>query len=130
MLDVAVQLDDGWGLVPPLGKVPEDVEDVEDNVQFDDDLLDVGSWMRAFDTFWCSEVIQERWWRFLWVVADVGHMLHDVLLKVDVMFFLRMREIPLFIDVEVNNVTDALMLPLSTVLDDQGDVEVNLCDLL
>ena len=29
--------------MPPLGKVPEDVEDVEDDVQLDDDLLDVGS---------------------------------------------------------------------------------------
>ena len=29
--------------MPPLGKVPEDVEDVEDDVRFDDDLLDVGS---------------------------------------------------------------------------------------
>ena len=64
-------------------------------------------------------------------MADVGYVLHDVLLKVDVMFFLRMREVLLLIDVDdVNNVTDALMLPLSTVLDDQGDVEANLCDLL
>ena len=64
-------------------------------------------------------------------MVDVGHVLHDVLLKVDVMFFLKMREVFLLIDVdEVNNVTDALMLPLSPVLDDQGDVEVNLCDLL
>ena len=58
-------------------------------------------------------------------------MLHDVLLKVNVMFFLKMREVLLLIDVdEVNDVTDAFMLPPSAVLDDQGDVEVNLCDLL
>ena len=58
-------------------------------------------------------------------------MLHDVLLKVDVMFFLKMMEVLLLIDVdEVNDVTDAFMLPPSAVLDDQGDVEVNLCDLL
>ena len=58
-------------------------------------------------------------------------MLHDVLLKVNVMFFLKMMEVLLLIDVdEVNDVTDAFMLPPSAVLDDQGDVEVNLCDLL
>ena len=58
-------------------------------------------------------------------------MLHDVLLKVDVMFFLKVREVLLLIDVdEVNDVTDEFMLPPSAVLDDQGDVEVNLCDLL
>ena len=58
-------------------------------------------------------------------------MLHDVLLKVNVMFFLKMMEVLLLIDVdEVNDVIDAFMLPPSAVLDDQGDVEVNLCDLL
>ena len=64
-------------------------------------------------------------------MTDVGHLLDDVLFKVDMMFFLKMREVLFLIDVdEVSNVTDALMLSPSAVLDDQGDVEVNLCDLL
>ena len=87
--------------------------------------------MRASDAFWCDEVIQERWWRSLWVLADVGHVLHDVLFKVDARFFLRMNDVLLLSDVdEVNDVNDAVILPPFTVLDDQGDVEVNLCDLL
>ena len=58
-------------------------------------------------------------------------MLHDVLFKVDVRFFLKMNDVLLPSDVdEVNNVNDAVILPPFTVLDDQGDVEVNLCDLL
>ena len=64
-------------------------------------------------------------------MADVEHVLHDVLFKVDVLFFLKMREVLFLIDVdEINDVTDELVLLLPTVLDDQGDVEVNLCDLL
>ena len=64
-------------------------------------------------------------------MADVGHVLDDVLFKVDV-FFLKVREVLFLIDVdEVKDVTNALMLLLlPAVLDDQGDVEVNLCDLL
>ena len=65
------------------------------------------------------------------MVADVEHVLLDVLFNVDVVFFLKMREVLFLIDVdEINEVTDELMLLLPTVLDDQGDVEVNLCDLL
>ena len=65
-------------------------------------------------------------------MTDVEHVLDDVLFKVDMMFFLKMREVLLLIDAdEVNDVTDAFMLLLlPAVLDDQGDVEVNLCDLL
>ena len=64
-------------------------------------------------------------------MTDVGHVLDDVLFKVDMMFFLKMREVLLLIDVdEINDVTDVMLLLLPAVLDDQGDVEVNLCDLL
>ena len=62
-------------------------------------------------------------------MTDVEHVLHDVLFKVDVLFFFKMREVLIDVD-EINEVTDELMLLLPTVLDDQGDVEVNLCDLL
>ena len=41
VLGDAVQLDGCWGLMPPLGKVPNDVQDVEDNVRLDDSLLEV-----------------------------------------------------------------------------------------
>ena len=58
-------------------------------------------------------------------------MLHDVLFKVDAMLFLKMNDVLLLSDVdEVNNVHDVVILSLFAVLDDQGDVEVNLCDLL
>ena len=64
-------------------------------------------------------------------MTDVGHVLDDVLFKVDMMFFLKMMEVLLLIDVdEVNDVTDVMLILLPAVLDDQGDVEVNLCDLL
>ena len=58
-------------------------------------------------------------------------MLHDVLFKVDVRLFLRMNDVLLLDDVnEVSDVNVEGVLNPVTVLDDQGDVEVNLCDLL
>ena len=41
VLGDVVQLDGCWGLMPPLGKVPNNVQDVEDDVRLDDNLLEV-----------------------------------------------------------------------------------------
>ena len=41
VLGDAIQLNSCWGLMPPLGKVPNNVQDVEEDVRFDDVLLEV-----------------------------------------------------------------------------------------
>ena len=42
------QLHVRWGLMPPLGKVPWMVQDVHNDVKFDDVLLEVGSLLKMF----------------------------------------------------------------------------------
>ena len=54
-----------------------------------------------------------------------------MLLHEDIEDLLKMFTTPLLDDVDkVNEVNDVDMLDPLTVLDEQGDVEVNLCDLL
>ena len=92
--------------MPPLGKVPWDVQDIHDDVKLDDVILEVEMYskMRAFDA-----------------------LLHNV-----VRFLLKMLDllsIPDDVD-KVDGLNDIDVLNFPTVLDQQGDVEVNLCDLL
>ena len=99
-----VQHDDSWGLMPPLGKVPWDVQDIRDDVKLNDVLLEmIYSKVRTSDVLFCEDV-------------------EDLLM---------MFSISLLDEVDkVNDVTDMDVLDFPTVLDEQGDVEVNLCDLL
>ena len=99
-----VQHDDSWGLMPPLGKVPWNVQDIRDDVELNDVLLEmIYSKMRTSDVLFCEDV-------------------EDLLM---------MFSISLLDEVDkVNDVTDMDMLEFPTVLDEQGDVEINLCDLL
>ena len=92
--------------MPPLGKMPWDLQDAHKDVRLDDVLLEIDV---------CSKL----------KTSDV--LLHDgveSLLKVFAMIFL-------LEDVDnVNGLNDGDVLDSPTVLDEQGDVEVNLCDLL
>ena len=101
-----VHLNVRWGLMPPLGKVPWDVQDAHEDVKLDDALLEIDVHSKV-------------------KTSDV--LLHDVvecLQKVSATIFL-LKDVG-----EVNGLSKVDMLDSPTVLDEQGDVEVNLCDLL
>ena len=100
-----VQLHIRWGLMPPLGKMPWKVQDVHDDVKIDDVLLKVGMYssVRAFDAL------------FYDVVGSLLKMLIMLSLLDDVD--------------KVDGLTD-VVLNSPTVLDEQGDVEANWCELL
>ena len=86
--------------MPPLGKVPQDVHV---NVKVVDDLLDVV----------CSKMES-----------------FDVLFFKDVQALLMMFDILPLDDDKLSEVDDIDALNFLTVLDEQGDVEANLCGLL
>ena len=92
--------------MPPLGKVPKDAQNAHVGVKLDDALLEAD--VRSF-------------------VPSV-----DVLLLDDVGSILKMFAIVLLLDDidRVNEQYDVGGLEFPAVLNEQGDVEVNLCDLL
>ena len=94
--------------MPPLGKMSYDVQDVHEGAKLDDDDLleiDVNSRLMTSDVLFNDGV--------------------EGLLKMFAMIF------PLEDVVDkVSGLNDVDVLDSLTVLDEQGDVEVNLCDLL
>ena len=92
--------------MPPLGKMPWDVQDAHEDVKLDDDLLeiDVHSKVKTSDVLLYEGV--------------------EGLFKMFAMMFL-LDEVD-----RVNGLSDIDVLDYPTVLDEQGDVEINLCDLL
>ena len=89
--------------MPPLGKMPRDVQNAHEDVKLDDALLKVDIHSRVPT----SDVL---------LLDDVGSVLKIVLLHDDVD--------------KVNGQNDVDVVDFPTVLDEQGDVEVSLCDLL
>ena len=101
-----VHLNVTWKLMPPLGTEPWDVQDAHVDVKLDDALLEIDVYSKLPSS--------------------------DVLLSDEVGVVLKMFAIVLLLDDvdKVNGQSDVEVLDFPTVLDEQDDVEVNLCDLL